>query len=84
MRAVIRRKLAQATARPSTPPPAVDLDEPKLTAEEAAAKLGLSASTFRELFGHAPGVIRIGRGRRQILRIPESVLRRIIEAHTVR
>jgi predicted DNA-binding transcriptional regulator AlpA len=78
MREVIRRKLAQASARPNTPP-AVDLDDPKLTAEEAAAKLGISASTMRQRFGRAPGVIRIG----GCVRWPASVVRRIIEAHTV-
>lgn len=84
MRSVIRRKLAQAHERAAAPPPAVDLEEPKLTVKEAAVKLGFSPSTVRERFGKTPGVIRIGRGRRQSIRFPESVLRRILEANTVR
>lgn len=84
MRGVIRRKLAQAAQRTAAPPPAVDLEEPKLTADQAAAKLGLSPKTLRARFGHTPGVIRIGRGRRQLIRWPESVVRRILEANTVR
>jgi hypothetical protein len=85
MRAVIRRKLTAASQRSAAlPPAAVSLEEPKLTADQAAAALGLSASTVREKYGHAPGVIRIGRGRRQLIRFPASVLRRILEANTVR
>ncbi len=79
MRTVIRRKIEAASNRKS-----VDLEEPKLTAEQAAAKLGISPKTLRARFGHTPGVIRIGRGRRQLIRWPESVVRRILEANTVR
>ena len=84
MRAVIRRKLAHASARTTNPPPTVDIDERKLTSQEAAARLGLSPSTVLKQFGRTPGVIRIGRGRRQLIRWPESVVRRILEAHTIR
>jgi AraC-like DNA-binding protein len=84
MRAVIRRKLAHASAHTTNPPPTVDIDERKLTSQEAAARLGLSPSTVLKQFGHTPGVIRIGCGRRQLIRWPESVVRRILEAHTIR
>jgi AraC-like DNA-binding protein len=84
MRSVIRRKLAQAAARATNPPPVVDLEEPKLTSQEAAARLGISPSTLLKQFGRTPGVLRIGRGRRQLIRWPEPVVRRILEAHTIR
>lgn len=85
MRSVIRRKLAIAAQRPATPAATIAIvDEPKFSADQAAEKLGISPSTVLKRFGRTPGVIRIGRGRRQIIRFPESVLRRILEASTVR
>ena len=84
MKAIIRRKIEQAVARAAAPTPAIDLDDPKLTPEQAAEKLGIARQTLVKHFGNAPGVIRITRGRRQMLRFPASVVRRLIEAHTIR
>jgi predicted DNA-binding transcriptional regulator AlpA len=84
MRAVIRRKLDKLSIFAPAPPPVVQLDERKLNADEVANALGLSPSTVLKQFGHTPGVIRIGRGRRQLIRWPESVVRRILEVHTIR
>lgn len=85
MRSVIRRKLAAAAQRPAAAAAAIaTVEEPKFNADQAAERLGISPSTVLKRFGHTPGVIRIGFGRRQIIRFPESVLRRILEANTVR
>jgi hypothetical protein len=60
--------------------------------KEIAGMLGLSADMVRRIFANEPGVLdfRIvnkkakSRGRNRLLRIPESVLRRVCEQRTIR
>lgn len=65
--------------------------EPEYSVNEAAQLLGLSRWTVTRLFESAPGVRIYGnekstrnRRRQRTLRIPEYVLRRLQERHTVR
>jgi hypothetical protein len=63
------------------------LDERIFTVAEVAERLHVKHDTVRRLFLHEPGVIVIcfpRRGRRlyRTVRIPESVLRRVIERLT--
>lgn len=45
--------------------------------QEIAALWQVSDDTVRRTFAKEPGVLAIGRGRRALLRIPESVLSRV-------
>jgi hypothetical protein len=64
--------------------------EPIYTAEEVAERLKLHPSTIRRFFMNEPGVIRFGtpgarhRRPRLVLRIPESVLERVLRQRTVK
>lgn len=59
--------------------------EPPLTAKELAREKNLHPQTIRNLFANEPGVIRLGRGRRQrfTLRIPRDVANRVFARMTV-
>jgi hypothetical protein len=68
----------------------VELGEPVFTSDELGRALRLHPSKIRRMFGDEPGVIRIGhdadarRGRYYILRIPRSVVQRVMGRMTVR
>ena len=61
-------------------------------AKEISGMLGLSDDMVRRIFAHEPGVLNFAiaskqsksRGRNRLLRIPESVLRRVCEQRTIR
>ena len=64
---------------------------PEYSVNQAAQLLGLSRWTITRMFEHEPGVRIYGndkttrnRRRQRTLRIPEYVLRRVQERHTVR
>ena len=51
---------------------------------ELAARLRLSPDFIRTQFIKRPGVVRVGRGSRLVMRIPKSVAEAWIKEHTVK
>ena len=51
--------------------------ERHFTVQEIAELWQVSADTVRRTFAGEPGVLTIGRGRRALLRVPQSILSRV-------
>lgn len=59
------------------PQPELAAVERHFSVQEIAQLWQVSDDTVRRTFTREPGVLTIGRGRRSLLRIPESVLERV-------
>lgn len=60
------------------------MDEHQFSTQELAQRLNVSEDTVYRTFRNGPGVIHYGEGPRRMMRVPESVVQRVLRRKSVK